>query len=365
MTGKYVLYGAEFSLYSGKARSYLRYKRIPFDEVLSSLQVYRKIIIPNTGVRFIPVVKTPAGEYLQDTSHIIDTLETAFVERPVLPATPRQRLASLLLELYGDEWLLMPAMHYRWNHDNLPFIYDEFGRMLFPRWPGFVQRVMGKRVAARFSGLLPRLGISDANRDAIEDWFENDFLSTLNEHFTNHAFLFGGHPTIGDFGLIGPMYAHLYRDPAPGKMIRRIAPNVAAWVERMNKAGDISGDLLPDDAVPESLTPVFRRMFDEHWPVLTDTATQLGKWAQENPGPGVPRIIGEHRFSINGITETRAILPYSIWKMQRPLDYYRSLSGPDRQQADSFLQRVGGFDALQFQPPVTLTRVHNKLQLAG
>ena len=364
MTDKYILYGAEFSLYSGKARSYLRYKRIPFDEVLSSLQVYKKIIIPNTGVRFIPVVKTPAGEYLQDTSHIIDTLETVFTDRPVVPATPRQRLASLLLELYGDEWLLMPAMHYRWNHDNQPFIFDEFGRSLFPGWPGFVRRVLGKRIAARFSGLLPRLGISDSNRDAIEDWFENDFLATLNEHFANHDFLFGSHPTIGDFGLIGPMYAHLYRDPYPGKMIRRIAPNVAAWVERMIHAENISGDLLPDDEVPESLTAIFRRMFDEHWPVLTDTAAQLGQWAQENPGPGVPRIIGEHEFSINGVTETRAILPHSIWKMQRPLDYYHSLSGMDKQQADEFLQSVGGLDALQFQPPVALTRVKNKVTLA-
>ncbi len=45
MTDKHILYGTEFSLYSGKARSYLRHKRIPFDEVLSSLSVYRETII--------------------------------------------------------------------------------------------------------------------------------------------------------------------------------------------------------------------------------------------------------------------------------------------------------------------------------
>ena len=58
MTNKHILYGAEFSLYSGKARCYLRYKQVPFDEVLSSLSVYKQTIIPNTGVRFIPVVDT-------------------------------------------------------------------------------------------------------------------------------------------------------------------------------------------------------------------------------------------------------------------------------------------------------------------
>jgi hypothetical protein len=50
MTDKHILYATEFSLYSGKIRSYLRYKRILFDEVLSSLKVYRNIIIPETGV---------------------------------------------------------------------------------------------------------------------------------------------------------------------------------------------------------------------------------------------------------------------------------------------------------------------------
>ena len=69
------LYGAPLSLYTAKARSYLIFKQIPFEEIFSSMKVYKKIIVPKTGVRFIPVVKTPEGEFLQDTSHIIDTLE--------------------------------------------------------------------------------------------------------------------------------------------------------------------------------------------------------------------------------------------------------------------------------------------------
>lgn len=363
MTDKHILYATEFSLYSGKARSYLRYKRIPFDEVLSSLSVYRDTIVPMTGVRFIPVVKTPDDRFLQDTSHIIDSLETTFSQRPVLPDSPCQRLASLLLELYGDDWLLIPAMHYRWNHDNFPFIFDEFGRTLFPRWPGFIRRILGKRIGARFRGFLPALGITAANRNAIEDWFEKDFLPSLNRHFEDHDFLLGGHPTIGDFGLIGPLYAHLYRDPYPGTMMRRDAPAVSAWVERMNQPGDHYGELLANDAVPDTLTPIFERMFEEHWPVLSSTAIKLQQWAQENEGTAVPRRIGEHQFSINGIAETRAVLPYSIWKMQRPLDYYRSLSGDARQQADTFLQRVGGLEALQFQLPLRVTRINNVLSL--
>ena len=363
MTDKHILYGTEFSLYSGKARCYLRYKRIPFDEVLSSLDVYRDTIIPKTGVRFIPVVKTPDGRYLQDTSNIIDSLEQSFPEHSVIPDTPRQRLAALLLELYGDEWLLMPAMHYRWNFDNFPFIYDEFGRSLFPRWPGFVRRILGKRAGARFRGFLPLLGITDANRNALEDWYERDFLQVLDRHFKDHNFLFGGRPSIGDFGLIGPLYAHLYRDPYPGNLMRRDAPNVAAWVERMIQPTEQYGEWLADDEVPESLTPIFERMFAEHWPVLSATATELGQWAAENKGPAVPRNIGEHQFSIGGVEETRAMLPGSIWKMQRPLDCYATLSDSAKRKADVFLEQVGGLSALQFRPPVRVTRIDNRLNI--
>ncbi len=365
MTAKHTLYGAEFSLYTGKVRSYLRHKRIPYNEVLSSLKVYRGIIVPETGVRFVPVVRTPDGQFLQDTSHIIDTLEKAFPDRPVMPTSPRQRLASLLLELYGDEWLLIPAMHYRWNYNNFPFVYEEFGRTVFPGLPGFVQRFLGKRIGARFAGFLPMLGITDVTHAAIESWYEKDFLLALNQHFVDHEFVFGTAPTIGDFGLMGPLYAHLYRDPYPGKLMRDVAPNVAAWVERMNRAEEFSGELLVDDEIPDTLAPIFRRMFDEHWPVLTDTALRLGQWAEENKGPAVPRKIGTHRFAINQVTETRAILPYSVWKMQRALDCYRSFSDADKRQANSFLERVGGLNALQFEPPVRLTRIRNHLNLAA
>jgi len=43
----YTLYGADFSMYSGKVRAYLRYKLFDFDDVLSTVDVYKKIIVIN------------------------------------------------------------------------------------------------------------------------------------------------------------------------------------------------------------------------------------------------------------------------------------------------------------------------------
>ena len=150
---KYTLYGTQFSLYSGKARAYLRYKNIPYDEVLSTIGIYKKVIIPKTGVRFIPVVKTPDNEYLQDTTHIIDELEKSHTNKSVYPTKPKQRLVSLLLELFGDEWLLIPAMHYRWNYDNSRFIYREFGKVVSPKLPGIIREFFGKKIGGRLKEL--------------------------------------------------------------------------------------------------------------------------------------------------------------------------------------------------------------------
>jgi glutathione S-transferase len=111
----YRLIQQEFSLYSGKARAYMRYKGLDFEQQPATLNTYRRTILPRTGVAMIPVLLTPQGEALQDTTVIIETLEQRHPERGITPPGPRQRLASLLLELYGDEWLLLPAMHYRWN----------------------------------------------------------------------------------------------------------------------------------------------------------------------------------------------------------------------------------------------------------
>ena len=111
MADKHQMIGAPVSLYSGKLRSYLRRKCIPFEEILSTRQVYREVIVPRTGVRYIPILITCDDRALQDTTEIIDFLEQRHPNLGVYPPTPAQRLSALLLEVYGDEWLVIPAMH--------------------------------------------------------------------------------------------------------------------------------------------------------------------------------------------------------------------------------------------------------------
>ena len=84
MTG-YTLFGSEMSYFTGKARAYLRWKGIEFTEIAPTPQVMRDEIIANIGWPVIPVLKTPEGEYVQDTADIIAHFESPTGERSALP----------------------------------------------------------------------------------------------------------------------------------------------------------------------------------------------------------------------------------------------------------------------------------------
>lgn len=366
MKRDYTLYGSPASLYTGKVRAYMNYKRIPYTECLSSLWVYKRKIIPGTGVRFIPVVETPEGKYLQDSTEIIDALEKRFPERSVYPGMPKQMLVALLFELYGDEWLRIPAMHYRWNFpsDNQNFILHEFGSSVMPRAPRFVQRWLGQKIVNKFSGYVAPLGINRDTIPEIESWYE-EFLGQLNSHFKKHDFLLGSCPCIGDYGLMGPLYAHLYRDPYPGKLMKREAPEVAKWVERMNSSRKIEGSFLGDDVVPETLEPILARMFREYWPVLEKIVSAVSHWAEDKPrGSEIPRMIGMHSFILGAVTSEQMTLPYSQWMLQRILDYYQQLTPEQKPDVDKFLRKLDANIVMGDQLQHRLVRKNNLLVVA-
>ncbi|WP_086931264.1 glutathione S-transferase N-terminal domain-containing protein [Agarilytica rhodophyticola] len=370
MSQNYTLYGTEFSLYTGKARAYLRYKNIEFNEVFSSLKVYKNIIIPNTGVRFIPVVKMPDGAYFQDTSAIIDTIEARETERPVIPIGPKQKLVSYLFELFADEWLVIPAMHYRWNHDNSMQIYREFGQVAFPRMPHFVQNFVGRKLSKKFSGYLPMLGVNDQTRDAIEQWFEQEVLVQLDAHFAKHRYLLGDAATLGDFALMGPLSGHLLHDPAPKKMILGKAANVVRWDQELKAPPKPVGALPTNDEIPETLLPLLTGMFRDQWPVLINTVAAIAEFynhqsshqsAGDNNHKPIPRALGECDFTIAGVAGKRKMLSFHQWKVQRVLDCYHSLHGEEKQSVDTLLHKVGGFDFMQQQIKHRVKRNNNKL----
>jgi glutathione S-transferase len=343
----YILYGSAISYYTGKVRAYLRWKGIPFNEVLSNAQVYKDVILPRVGFPVIPVVVTPDDQTLQDSSDIIDVLEQRFPEPSIVPASGVQRLVAALLELYGDEWLLIPAMHYRWHH-NREWAMRQFGALSAPDASADEQFAIGSKRAAPFAQAAINLGAEPQMHAAIERSYEA-LLAELDTHFASLPYLLGTRPCSGDFGLYGPLYAHQFRDPASGELMRRLAPNVVKWVERMRDASaPRPGDFLSNDEIPATLLPILRRMVREQLPEITATGKAFAAWLAAHPGERVPRAIGMHEFELEGARGQRMIGTYKLWMLQRALDTYTSLAGEERKRADALLDAVGGQALSQF-----------------
>jgi hypothetical protein len=213
-----------------------------------------------------------------------------------------------------------------------------------------------------FKGFVPMLGITPKSIPAIEQWYEKDVLPSLNAHFAEHDYLLGSRPCVGDFGLMGPLYAHLYRDPASGKIMQKIAPNVVKWVERMNQENRPLGEWLPDDDIPETLLATLARQFKEFWPVQLISAEQTQAWIINNPDKKeLPRKVGEHTFSMGDVTERRATQSFSQWKLQRVLDLYHQFDQEERAEVDPLLTELGGLEAMQMRIEHRVSKQNNKL----
>lgn len=359
----HTLYAAPLSLYSGKLRAYLDWKGVDYNEVLSTPDVYRDVIVPNVGRPVIPVLQSSDGAILQDTTLIIDHFEAIEGGPSIYPESPCQRLASLLLECFGDEWLVIPAMHYRWNY-NEEWVYGEFGKTALPDGTPEEQHAIGKERGSTFRGFVPMLGINETTIPAVEVSYEA-LLADLDAHFAVYPFLLGSRPSIGDFGLIGPLFAHLYRDPASGEIMERLAPRVAEWVRRMVDVKEpLSGEFLANDEIPETLLPVLARMMSEQVPYLEKVSTMLGEWHNANPGADLPRAIGMADFSIEGVGGQRIAVPFSLWMLGRGLDYLASLQGDNRAACEAMLRSCGGEAMIDFELPVRLKFESHVLSVA-
>jgi len=342
----------------------MRYKGLDFEERIATREIYKSVILPKIGAPIIPVLEDSSGECVQDTTDIIDYLEARHPEVSVYPAGSVQKLVALLLELYGDEWLIIPAMHYRWSvlDQQYDFIMSEFGRMSAPEASYEEQIVIGEKTSRPFRGSIAALGITAETIPAIEQAYAT-LLGQLDAHFAQYDYLFGSRPSIGDYGLMGPLYAHLGRDPVPKALMQNIAPNVYAWVERMNAPVPLSGEFLADDEIPATLLPILQTLCADQLPDVLDVVAHNAQFVREHPGESIPRVLGMHTFSTGGVEGQRYIHSYAQWMFQRPWQQYQSLAGDAKHRADTLLRSIGGYDALQIELPVWLQRAPGQLEL--
>jgi glutathione S-transferase len=353
----YRFYASEVSYFSAKVRPALRYKRIPYVELLATPEVYRNVIRRRTGLGFIPIIVTSEDETLQDTSDILDALEQRFPDPPLYPRRAVLRILAYLFELYADEFLILPGLHYRWSFPES----TAKARADFAATTGHVE--MANTFADRISGAIAFVGVVPASIPAIEA-HTRDLLDRLSAHLAHHPYVLGSRPSLADCALMGPLYAHLYLDAVPARLLRETAPRVCHWIQRMNCPDpDERGEwAAPRDLAP-TLAPLLALIGADAIPMLLDSLHAFDAWAAERPPDLIepPRGVGGHSTSLRGAALNRMTSAYSMWMSQRPLDAYASLSRAERAEVDDFLTGSGCEALFAYRPRQRLGKRDFKL----
>lgn len=336
-------YSWPVSPYSAKTRAYLRWRGLSFREVRpSALRLWGQIR-PAVGDAVMPTLRLADGRWLRDSSVIIDTLDAQNSGPKVMPKTPRQRLACALMELHGDEWLVIPALHYRWNlPENSDFGIAEFGRWGFPLLPRALSKRLVQPIATKMAGYRRVVGITPDTSPGVES-FTTKLIAQLQRHLSMHGYLLGERPCMADFAMYASLWAHLYRDPASTRLFEE-AEAVVSWMLRLRDGEHAAdGALLSEDEVPESLAPILRTIFQEQIPYMGTLLDAVETWIKAHPDASrLPRSLGSAPFVIGGCKGERRLATYSQWMLQRVLAVYAQVEDGERASVDAWLRSLGG-----------------------
>ncbi|OFE13090.1 glutathione S-transferase [Pseudohongiella acticola] len=349
-----ILYGVPHSLYTGVVRCYLRTQGIAYIERPTSHPDFAQRIMPTIGRSIIPVVMLPDGRIIQDSVDIIDHFEQCRVPWPAYPDGPLHRILAIIVQYYGSQAMLRHAMHYRWSYLGQQ---EAFLRDAFAAGSG---HDMAEKIMTRMQSYLPQLGITETSIPVIEHSFES-LLDILEHHFREHPYLFGGRPSVADYGLIGPMFAHLGRDPVPSDLMKRRAPRVFRWVERMTaprldapEFTQYGTDYYANDSLPETLTPLFAHIAEEIFPELTSKLMFMDDHVNQlKPADGQPvsdkphqRYIGVINTRFRDVPVSAGVQPYLLYMLRRADAVMAGLNESEHSRVLAELQRHGLDQAL-------------------
>lgn len=363
------LYGSPLSLYTGRARSYLIKAGLAYRETTPTSTHFKNHVLPKMGGRqSVPVIETEQGEVIRDGAAIIDHYEAKNGDT-FSPKSPRQRILSLLFDVIGTEGLLRPAMHYRWNfpQENLQFLQFHFETFV----PEHLDK---KQVAAK---TMDRMRNSGRNFGAVVETFDLveslycNLLEKLNAHFAEHPYLLGGKPSIGDFGMIAPLYGHLGRDPKPLALMQSQAVRLFRWVERMNRpesdVGEFEvqdGGYLPDDQIADTLIDLLKQIAIDFIPETKAAAACINDWIarQENLETNaiIERGVGMGAFEVDGVTISALAQPYRFYLLSRVQKEYKSLADVDKERVDSLLKACNMNEILEVNLSRNIGRQDNR-----
>jgi glutathione S-transferase len=325
MPGVHRIFGVELSPYSVKVRAYFRYKGIPHEWIVRDASTQAEVA-KLAKLPLIPVVATPGGEGLQDSTPILERIEREHPEPSIHPADPALAFLSALVEEFGDEWGNKWMFHYRWAREVDQASASE--RIARTMVPGLAGEALAKAAAGVRERMVGRVGFVGSNAGTAPR-IEASYLETLallEPHLARRPYLFGARPAFGDFGLWGQLY-ECESDPTPGELLRERAPNVAGWVERMQEPKGL-GPFEPREALLPTLEPLL--------------AQQVGRlflpWSDAN-ARAIAQGVDEFSVELDGHTWTQRPQKYHARSLAELRRRYAEVA--DRSALDPILARTG------------------------
>jgi glutathione S-transferase len=332
---KLIVYGSEFSYFTGKLEAYLRFKEIPYEWRPMTARDFQRTAREKTGAAQMPAVELPDGRWITDTTPILAWLETQHPEPAVIPRDPLQAFFSRLLEDHADEWLWRPAMHYRWSYaESRNLLSERLAREMAIDLP--VPHALKVRLIRRrqLHNYVRRDGVDARTRAHVEGCYTRT-LDQLSAALEQRPFLLGERPSLADFGFMGPLFRHFALDPTPARIMLKRAPAVWEWVARVwnARASRLSGPLA--DGVPAEWEPILDEIGETH---LEHLCANAEAWKD-----------GRRRFdvAIQGVAYRR--LPtsrYRVWCLERLRAHYAALPEPTQGAARALLEKRACWEPL-------------------
>ncbi|MFT5100093.1 MAG: glutathione S-transferase [Planctomycetaceae bacterium] len=295
--GRYTLWGGEHSLFTRKLQAMLNYLAVDYEFKLKTVEAGPSVEA-RLGTHFIPGLETPEGWFIHDTTPIGLMLNGKYPSRAIVPTSPVQRIAAHLLEDWADEWFGRYAISSRWCYaDNVEHVAKGFYANRIGKFMAEALTPDEEVEAAKLISMVrDNFGLrACANRgcgldqaDAVRRDFDG-LMKHAALHYSQHRFLLGDRASLGDFTFAGLFKAHIEADPEPRSWIDASAPEMIGYMNRVFDSQTDAGDYLPDDQLPESLTPLFTHMHDTYHQFLRVSRAALAvgeKWCEVDLGEG-------------------------------------------------------------------------------
>ncbi len=331
MSSDYRIFGSELSPYSVKVRSYFRYKQIPHDWIPrnnDSEEEYKKY----AKIPIIPLVVTPEGEGLQDSTPIIEAIEQRFPEPSIHPQDPLCNFVSTLIEEFGDEWGNKWMFHLRWAREE--DCHSAGGRIAAANAPDADEATriaIRDQIVSFMKGRVVFVGSNEQTAPQIEQSFE-DSIRLLDAHLKDRSYLFGEKPAFADFGLWGQVYC-AWTDPTGAALIEARTPHLLDWIHRMLWPTS-HGEYESWETLEITLLPF-----------LTDQIGELfAPWTVAN---SAAMVAGREEFTVDlkGQRFTQVPQKYHLKSLQVLRDKYATVSADE--ELSKVMQATGCLTALE------------------